>query len=186
MSLRRQLAAAGTFVILPRMESLYTETVPVFTHFLTNLLTLIQKAEVHAKKKKIKPSTYLSKRLYKNMFTFTQQVQYAYFLALDATSNLSGKKSPEFAYDEKSIAELKKSVRRTLTFLKSIKPSDLKGARQKKVPLFFDPKRKMPAPKYVRYLALPDFFFHYTICYAILRHNGVPLGKNHFIGGGIL
>jgi hypothetical protein len=163
-------------------STLYEETIPVYSHFLENLLTIINKAERFAKQKKVPIGDFFSGRLAPDMYTFAQQVQYAYFLALDGASNLSGKKAPDFTYDEKTITELKKSLRRTITYLSTITHRDFIGAEKKKIPVFFDKKRLLSARTYVSYLGLPDFFFHYTTAYDIVRHLGVSIGKNDYLG----
>jgi hypothetical protein len=161
---------------------LYTTTVPMFLQSLANLVKIIERAEKHAKAEKFDSSVYLTYRLAPDMFNFTQQVQYAYFLALDVTSKLSGKKEPVFTYDEKSLAELKESIRRTIKYLKSVKPKDFSEAEKKLVPVFWNPKQRLTGADYVAQLGIPDFFFHYAIAYGILRHGGVPLGKEDYIG----
>jgi hypothetical protein len=164
---------------------MYEETIPIFIRSLSNLLKIMEKAEKHAKRKKIDPSVLLKKRLYSDMFNFTKQVQYTYFMALDATVNLSGVPAPKFAYDEKSMTELKKSVRRTVAFLRTIRSSDMKKNAKKRMPVFFDAKQKLSVADYVHNLALPNFFFHYVTAYDILRHNGVPIGKDDYLGSNL-
>ena len=150
---------------------MYEATIPVFIRSLGNLLKIMEKAERHA-----------NKRLYVDMFNFTKQVQYSYFMALDAASNLSGLPSPKFDYDEKSMAELKKSVRLVVKFLRTIKPEDIKRGSKKRIPVFFDQKLTLLPADYVQNLAVPNFFFHYVTAYDILRHYGIPLGKSDYIG----
>ena len=164
------------------MKNFYTLTVPVFIRSFDHLLAIVEKGEAFAKPKKISEKKMLDARLAPDMYTLTQQVQYAYFTALDATTGLTGTQSPVFAYDEGSFAELKKSVRRTISFLKTIKPKDFTTASKRKVPAYFNPERKVPAEKYILTLALPNFFFHLTTAYAILRHLGVPLKKADYLG----
>lgn len=162
--------------------SIYEITVPVFIRSMSNLLKLMAKAEQHAKHKKFDLPVFLSGRLAPDMYNFNQQIQYVYFLAFDAVSGLTGKKAPLFKYDEKTMDDLKKSLKRAIAFLKTVKQKDFVGSDKKKVPLFFAPKKLIPAKKYLATLALPDFFFHYTTAYGILRHLGVDIGKADFIG----
>ena len=161
---------------------MYEATIPVFIRSLENLIKIMEKAERHAKKRMTNPSALLKKRLYVDMFNFTKQVQYSYFMALDAVSNLSGIPSPKLSYDEKSMAELKKSVRLVIKFLKSVKPEDIDLRNKKRIPVFFDPKQTLLPADYVQNLAVPNFFFHYVTAYDILRHNGIPLGKKDYLG----
>ncbi len=162
--------------------SFYEVTIPVYIRCLENLLKIMGKAELFAKKKRISMKKLLTARLISDMFTFTQQVQYSYFMALDGASHLSDKKSPTFSYDEKTMSELKASVRKTISYLKTIKPIDFQGVENKKVPVFYSPKKSLPADKYITTLGLPNFFFHYTTAYDILRHLGVPIGKDDYLG----
>jgi hypothetical protein len=85
-------------------------------------------------------------------------------------------------YDEKTLDELKTSFRQTLKYLRRIKPDQFEGQEKRLLPLFFDPSKGLPADALAQRLILPDFFFHTTVAYAILRHIGVPLGKMDFLG----
>jgi hypothetical protein len=165
---------------------MYEATIPVFIRSLANLLKIMEKAERHAKKRLQNPSTILKKRLYADMFNFTKQVQYSYFMALDVAGNLTGVETPKFAYDEKSMPELKKSLKQVIKYLKSIKPEDVKKYERrlvgKRIPVFFDLKQTLLPKDYVHNFALPNFFFHYVTAYDILRHYGVPIGKKDYLG----
>jgi hypothetical protein len=103
-------------------------------------------------------------------------------MALDCASHLLDKKPPTFSYTEKSMAELKTSVKKTIAYLKTIKQTDFKNVESRKVPLFFKPEKIMTADSYITTIALPNFFFHYTTAYDILRHLGVPVGKSDYLG----
>ena len=103
-------------------------------------------------------------------------------MALEAGENLSGKKPPAFAYDEKTFPELKRSLARTIRYLKTIHPKDIAKNENKKVQTFLRPKKKFLARQYVLTLALPNFFFHVTTTYDILRHLGMPLKKQDYLG----
>ncbi len=165
---------------------MYEATIPVFIRSLTNLLKIMEKAERHAKKRMQNPSALLKRRLYVDMFNFTKQVQYSYFMALDAAGNLTGVPAPKFAYDEKTMAELKKSLKLVVKYLKTIKQEDVKKYERKlvkmRIPVFFDPKQTLIPKDYVHNFALPNFFFHYVTAYDILRHSGVPIGKKDYLG----
>lgn len=164
------------------MKPLYDESIPVFIKYLGNLIKLIEKTEAHARKHKIPINSFLKKRLHKTMFAFREQVGYAYFIPLELTEKITGKKIPAFGYDETSMSELKTSLRRAISFLQSIKPKDFKGTPGTKIRLFLDTKRKVDASHYVREIMMPDFFFHYTTAYDILRHSGVAVGKSDYLG----
>ncbi len=166
----------------PSSSLLYSATIPVYIRCLGNLLLILGKAERFTKKKTISTVEIINSRLAPDMFTFTQQIQYAYFSALDGATNLSNKKAPTFAYDEKTLLDLKKSLKKTITYLQTIKPKDFKDAEKKKVPVYYNPKKLLPATIYVNTLGLPNFYFHYVTAYDILRHLGVPIGKTDYIG----
>ena len=165
---------------------MYEATIPVFIRSLTNLLKIMEKAERHAKKRMKNPSALLQKRLYRDMFNFTKQVQYSYFMALDVAGNVSGVPAPKYAYDEQSMAELKKSLKLVITYLKSIKKEDVKKYERRllkmRIPVFFDLNQTLAPLDYVYNFALPNFFFHYVTAYDILRHYGIPIGKKDYLG----
>lgn len=163
-------------------KEFFVATIPVFIRGLTNMLTVMKLAEAYAKKKKFSTDVYCSFRLAPDMYTFSQQVQYAYFLPLDAVTGLTGKTPPHFAYDEKSFEELQRSVRSVIAYLHTLTVKDFKGTAKKRVLLFMDKKTMLPAGRYLHQVALPDFYFHVTVAYAILRHLGVPVGKSDYIG----
>ena len=164
------------------MTSLYSITVPVYIKSLANLLAIMYKAKRHAKANRFEVSVLLNARLSPDMYNFTQQVQYIYFMALDAVCGLTGKKAPDFSYDETTMEELEKSVKRTVAFLRKLKPKHFEGAEKRRIPIFFGPQKTLPGIRYVELIGIPNFLFHYTMAYAILRHNGVPVGKVDFIG----
>ncbi len=188
MGQARQRCAAGLLIfhaVLYRdmNNSLYDTSIPVFTHGLQNLLKILAKTKRHAVKKRLSINTLLTARLAPDMYNLIQQVQYAYFMALEAACNLSGRKMPDdFNYDEKTVGDLEKNTKMAISFLASIKPKELKGVEKKRLTTFLDPKAKFKADAYVTHLAVPNFFFHVTTAYDILRHKGVALGKDDFLG----
>ena len=107
-------------------------------------------------------------------------------MALDAAGNLTGVPAPKFAYDEKTMTELKKSLKLVVKYLKTIKQENVKKYERKlvkmRIPVFFDPKQTLIPKDYVHNFALPNFFFHYVTAYDILRHYGVPIGKKDYLG----
>ena len=162
--------------------NLYDVTVPIFSLYLENLVRIIGKAKRYAKKNKISEKRLFEGRLAPDMFTFMQQIGYAYFMALETTTNLSGTKAPEFDYGEKNLSELQKSLRKAISFLKSVPRGTFEGSEKKRIVTFLDPDAKINAQHYTLFLALPNFFFHVTTAYDILRHRGVPLGKDDYLG----
>jgi hypothetical protein len=162
-------------------ETIHSFTMPVFVKSLENLQKIIGKAERHAKQHRIEPNTLLNARLYPDMFTFLQQVQYACFLPVDFARHFSTEAAPRVGYDETNFDELKDSIKRTISYLKAIKPKQFAG-KESALPIFLDPKLGLPPVPHAARITLPDFFFHVTTAYCILRHNGVPLSKSEFLG----
>jgi uncharacterized protein len=163
-------------------QALHRFTIPAFIRTLQNVNKILVMAERHAKQHGIEPATLLSARLYPDMFTLLQQVQYLCFIPVDFAKNFSSVAAPRVGYDEASFADLKASIKRTTAYLRGIKPQAFKERDAAPLPLFFDESIGLPADAHAMRMTLPDFFFHATVAYAILRHNGVPLGKADFIG----
>jgi uncharacterized protein len=163
-------------------ETIHSFTIPVFIRTLENLQRIIGKAERHAKQQKIEPATLLNARLYPSMFNFLQQVQYACFLPVDFARHFSTEAAPRVGYDETNFAELKSSIKQTINYLKAIKPKQFRDKENAPLPVFFDPSLGLPAGAHAARISVPDFFFHVTTAYCILRHNGVPLSKGDFLG----
>jgi uncharacterized protein len=163
-------------------ETIHAFTVPVFIKSLENLGRIINKAEAHAKQHKIEPTTLLNARLYPDMFTFLQQVQYACFLPVDFARHFTSEPAPRVGYDERNLAELKESIKKTIAYLKAIKPKQFRDKESTPLPLFLDESAGLPPLEYAARIVVPDFFFHVTTAYCILRHNGVPLSKGDYLG----
>lgn len=162
--------------------ALHSFTIPVFTKTLENVSKILVKAERHARRHKIEPETLLAARLYPNMYTLLQQVQYLCFLPVDFAKHFSNAAAPRVGYDERTFDELKTSIKQTIEYLRAIKPDQFKARENQLLPLFFDQSKGLPAEALARRVTLPDFFFHATVAYAILRHNGLPLRKADFFG----
>ncbi len=162
------------------MKKVPENEIHVFVHFLSNLIRLLAAAEHDAKKRKFDSVQFLTMRLAPDQYDLTKQVQYAYFSAFEAATNLTGVPYPKFAYDEKSISELKTSLRQAIVFLESVNGKKMAGGT-KQVTSYLLPKKQMRLSEYVSYFALPNFFFHYATAYDILRLAGVPLGKDDYL-----
>jgi hypothetical protein len=163
-------------------EALYALTIPVFSRSLESLGKIIVKAENYAKQNGIELETLLSARLHPNMFTLLQQIQYACFLPVDFARHFSDEEAPRVGYDETNLTELKSSISRTIKYLHAIKASRFLGHEHRILPIFFDAKLGLPADAHAARVTVPDFFFHVTTAYCILRHSGVPLEKADFLG----
>jgi hypothetical protein len=163
--------------------SMYQASVPVFIRMLTNLKGIIEKGAAHAQAKKIEEVVLLTARLYPDMLAFTRQVQIACDFARGTGARLAGKEPPAFDDTEKSFAELVVRVDRSVDYLRTLSAGDIDGSEGREIvrPIRGEPK-KFTGVNYLLQFALPNFFFHATTAYAILRHNGVEIGKADFIG----
>jgi hypothetical protein len=163
--------------------SMYQASVPVFTQMLGSLSATLTKAEAHATAKKIDPSVLLGARLFPDMFALTRQVQLTCDFAKNTTARLAGQDPPKWEDKESSFAELQARIGRTLEFLKGFKPGQIDGAEERDVtiPIGGNPTT-FKGQRYLVNFALPNLYFHLTTAYAILRHNGVELGKRDYLG----
>lgn len=163
--------------------SMYQACVPAFTQLLQAMSAILDKAEAHATARKIDPSILLSARLFPDMFPLTRQVQIACDFAKGAAARLAGVEVPAYEDNEKSFAELKTRVAKTITFIQSIKPAQIDGSEGRDVTVKIAGKPvTFKGQPYLVQFALPNFYFHLTAAYAILRHNGIELGKRDFMG----
>ena len=164
------------------MQHLFNELVPSYIRGLTVLNTLIEKAEQHAKREKFPVENLLVARLAPDMHTFIQQVQYAYFTVIESMEHLTSRTPPQMNYSETSAKDLKDSLKKVLTYLGKIQSKDFKEEENGTVESYLSPGKKLPIFVYVRFASLPNFYFHLTTAYDILRHNGVRIGKDDYIG----
>ncbi len=165
------------------MPTLYTQTAPTFVRQLTNLSSILDKAQQHADANKYDSANFLQLRLIADMLTFTRQVQIACDFAKGAMSRLAGVDVPKWEDTEASLSDLKARIGKTIEYVQSFKPEQLDGAESRTISIKIDGQDKQfDAPTYVNYVVMPNFYFHLTTAYAILRSNGVPLGKGDFIG----
>ena len=163
--------------------SMYQASVPVFIRMLTNLNVILSKAAAHAQAKKIDDSVLLNARLFPDMLPFTKQVHIATDFARGTVARLAGLEVPVFEDNEKTFAELMARVERTLEYLRTFKPEQIDGSEGREIvrPIGGQPK-KFTGINYLLQFALPNFYFHATTTYAILRHSGIEVGKMDFIG----
>lgn len=165
--------------------SMYSATVPVFQHMLKNLSHILDKGEAHAQAKKFDPAALTTFRLAPDMLPFTRQVLIACDAAKNGVARVSGVEAPKFEDNEATFAELKARIQKTQDYLASVPASALEGTEDKDItfPIGKDNTRTMKAQAYLTTWVLPNFFFHITTAYAILRHNGVELGKPDYLVG---
>jgi hypothetical protein len=163
--------------------SMYQASVPVFAQYLDSLSATLAKASAHAAARKIDQSAFCQARLFPDMFPLSRQVQLAADFAKNASSRLAGIEPPRFSDDEKSFEELKGRIAKTLTHIGSLPRGaiDEGGERTISITVGGQPMNFV-GRVYLLHFALPNFFFHATAAYAILRENGIELGKRDFIG----
>jgi hypothetical protein len=163
--------------------SMYEASVPVFLQGLKNMSAILDKATAQAVERKIDPVVLLNDRLAPDMFPFVRQVQIASDHAKGAPARLAGLEVPKFDDVEKSFDELQQRLARVTEFVKSINPVQIDGSEEREITLPIGGKpMAFKGQTYLLYFALPNFYFHLTTAYAILRHNGTAIGKRDFIG----
>jgi uncharacterized protein len=164
--------------------SMYDACVPVCTQVMTSLAAILDKAAAHAAAHKLDEAAFLQARLFPDMFTMARQVRQATDFARYAPGRLGGVALPDFpASDATSFAGLKERVTESLAFIRSVPQSAIEGSEDKDVTWTQGTQqRSMKGRPYLLHFCLPNLFFHATTAYALLRHNGVELGKRDFIG----
>ena len=162
---------------------MYQVSVPVFLRALGNLAAILDKGAAFATAKKIEPSVLLGYRLAPDMLNLTRQVQIAADHAKRASARLAGIEPPVYEDNETSFADLKTRIDKTVAFINTLKPGQIDGSEAREITLKIGGNSKTLAGQaYLLHNALPNFYFHLTTAYAILRHCGVEIGKGDFIG----
>ena len=149
---------------------------------LSNLRGISGKAEAFERDGGRDPALLLQKRLYPDMFTLNQQLLYALYLPCDFARHFADEAPPRAGYDEKSFEQVYASLSAVSEYLGAIDPDHMDALADRIVPSFFDGKRGVAAETYAARVSMPDFYFHLSVAYAILRHNGVPLVKDDYLG----
>ena len=164
--------------------SMYKASVPIFVQYLTSLSTLLDKTAAHAEAKKIDPAVFLNLRLYPDMFHFARQVGEANRHAANACARLAGVDLFTFPPTEPSLTELKDRTGKAIDFVKSFKPAQIDGTEAKEIVIKFPSgdERRFTGQSLLLNFHLPNFYFHLTTAYDILRHAGVEIGKRDFLG----
>ena len=163
--------------------SMYKISVPIFVQFMTSLSGCIDKAAAHAEAKKIDPAVLLNMRLYPDMYPFARQVQQVTSHAIRACSELGGVAPLDQPNTETSFAELKARLQKAIDYVTGFKPAQIDGTEDKEITIKFSSgERKYTGQTLLLNFILPNFYFHATTAYDILRHCGVELGKRDFMG----
>jgi len=164
--------------------SLFDASIPVYLHMLKNLAAILEKAEAHARANGVDPQSYLEARLAPDMHPLTNQIQLASDAAKSGAARLAGVTAPSFPDTETTWEEVKARVAKTIAFVEQIKREQLEGREDATV--------ELPLPSgaltfsgrdFLALFALPNFLFHVTTAYGLLRAKGVPLGKLDFLNG---
>jgi len=163
--------------------SMYQASAPVFVTMLNNLAAILEKAEAHAKERNIDESVLLNWRFAPDMFPLTRQVQIATDFAKGTAARLAGVDVPKYADDETSFAGLRQRIAKTVTFVEAFRPADIDGSEDRDVSLTAGSRElHFKGQPYLLNFALPNFYFHVTTAYDILRNNGLEIGKDDFMG----
>jgi hypothetical protein len=164
--------------------SMHSASAPIFVKLLGNLLGVLDKAEAHAAARKFDPANYLGLRLAPDMLPFTRQVQIASDAAKGAMARLAGVDVPKWEDNEASFADLRARIQKTIDYVKGFAPAQIDGSEQREItiPMRQGDPLKFDGETFLKHFALPNFFFHMTTAYALLRHAGVELGKRDFLG----
>lgn len=161
---------------------MYQITIPLFIRGLANLSAILDKASLSAQERNFNVQNLLAARLAPDMFNLIQQVQYAYYHALDLAEKVAGRKELKLSYKETTIGELKNNIAQVIDFLKTVAPEEMNDGEEKMIVRYDDKTKQTPAFEYATTTSLPNFYFHLTTAYDILRHNGVPLKKTDYLG----
>ena len=163
--------------------TMYQASAPRFVNVLNNLAGILDKAQAHAEARKIDPLVLTASRLYPDMFALCRQVQIACDTAKGAVARLAGVEVPKYEDSEQTFAELKARIAKTIAFIETLKPAQVDGSEERDIALKLGPREvQWKGMQYLLGFALPNFYFHVTTAYGILRHNGVELAKRDFIG----
>ena len=164
--------------------SMANASIPVFEVGLNTLSALLDTAEAYAEAKGVDPTVLLNTRLFPNMFALTRQVQSACDAAKNGGARLAGIDPPSYEDNEKTIAELKARIAKTVAFVKSLDTKNIDESADREITFPLGPSIKghMRGVDYLNHFVLPNFYFHVTTAYDILRHCGVEIGKRDFLG----
>lgn len=163
--------------------SMYQASVPRFVNILGNLSNMLDKTQIHIDGRKISDAVLLELRLFPDMFAFGRQVQIACDTAAGVVARLSGQEIPAFDNSEKTLAELKARIAKTIAFVQSVPEAQIDGSEDKAiVTRRGDKETHYKGMQFLLGHAIPNFYFHVTTSFNILRHNGVDIGKRDFLG----
>lgn len=163
--------------------SMYQASVPPIIHSLNNLIAILKKGAAHAEAKNIDPAVFISSRLYPDMFPLSRQVQIASDIARRGAARLAGLEPPQFEDSETTFPQLIERLEQNIAYLQTLTPEQIDGSEGKAISLPVGKETiEFEGLQFLLYFVLPNFYFHVTTAYDILRHCGVELGKRDFLG----
>lgn len=163
--------------------TMYQASIPSFVRMLGNLSAILDKAVAHTEAKKIDPAIFVNARLTPDMYPLSRQVQIATDIVKGCAARLAGIDVPSYADNETTFAELQARITKTVAFLQSVSAAQIDGSEERKITLKFGSREiNLLGQAYLLDFVFPNFHFHLTTTYAILRHNGVEIGKMDYIG----
>lgn len=161
---------------------IYSASAPIFVQYLTGLNAVLEKAKAHCEARKLDETYFMNLRFYPDMFPFVRQVRAVCDHACSAMGRISGTDLPKFENNEASFADLQKRIATAIDFVKSIKPAQMAGQEGREITITFPSgERKFTGQTLLLNFCLPNFYFHATTAYDLLRHNGVEIGKRDFM-----
>jgi hypothetical protein len=165
--------------------SMHAASVPVFAKMSRNMLGWLDKAEAHAKARKFDPNNFVGMRLAPDMLPFARQIQIASDAAKGAVARLAGDEPPKWTDDEATLDQLRARIQKTIDYVESFQAHRLEGSEKRDIVMPIGPDRtlRMTGEAFLEGFSIPNFFFHVTMVYALLRHGGVEIGKGDFLGG---
>jgi len=164
--------------------SMHSMSVPIFVRALHNVLAWLDKAEAHAKARGFDPNNFVGLRLTPDMLPFSRQIQIATDASKTCVARLAGLEPPSWPDEEATLDELRARIKKAIAYAESVKASQLEGSESREVVLPLGPERSitLTGETFLKSFALPNFFFHVTMTYALLRQGGVVLGKMDYLG----
>jgi hypothetical protein len=163
--------------------TMYQASIPVFVRMLANLSAILDKAAAHAEAKKIDPAIFVNARLAPDMYPLSRQVQIATDMVKGCAARLAGIDVPSYEDNETTFVELQARIAKTVAFIQSVSAEQIDGSEGRDITLKFGSKEAhFLGQDYLLDFVIPNFHFHLTTAYAILRHNGVELGKRDYVG----
>jgi hypothetical protein len=163
--------------------SMYQASAPRFVNMLGNLSNILDKAQAHVEARKLDPAAVTTFRLYPDMLPMKRQVQIACDTAKGAVARLAGVPIPQHEDNEETLVDLKARIAKTIAFVQTMKPEQIDGSEEKEIVIKRgDKETRFKGMQFLLGQALPNFYFHVTTAYDILRHNGVELGKRDYLG----